>query len=318
MPESRVPQTPLKTAKRARRKINRRSIAPSETVMVALDNPNGLCWVMEYAPIYATILQGIESELTARGKQMQVCSIRSREEFEGLVRGRPPDGLLFLASKNVVSLKESIGLIPCVSVLGNSCEGYFDQVTYNNTTTGRLPAEFFTQRGITCAAILGPTEPGRNTTFGTRYSSFCEAMEDAGAKVIKLLSDELYEPGNPSNQPRAAEIARLVRQLKNSRPSAGGLFVMADNMLPSVYKHLTEAGIMPGKDVQVVSCNSESPYYSGLPCPPAQVDIPAHEIGRRGVEILDWRIKNPGRPTGTTVLHPTLNIPPQSGESGEA
>lgn len=295
--------------KRVKRKVNRRTAAPSQTVMVALDNPNGLRWVMEFAPIYATILHGIESGLSARNKQMQVCSIRSAAEFESLVQGRPPDGLLFLASKNVVALKPYIGSIPCVSVLGNSCEGFFDQVTYHQSATGRLPAELFIRNGIRHAAILGPTEPGRNTTFGVRHASFCEHLEDAGGKVLQLLSDQLYEPGNPSNQPRPSEIARLVHGLQTARPFPGGLFVMADNLLPSVYFHLSAAGIEPGRDIQVVSCNSESPYLSGMTVPPAQVQIPADEIGHRAIEILDWRIHNAGRPTATTVLSPTLNIP---------
>jgi len=292
-----------------KRKVNRRAAVPSQTVMVALDNPNGLRWVMEFAPIYATILHGIESGLSACGKQMQVCSIRSSGEFESLVQGRPPDGLLFLASKNVVALKPYIGTIPCVSVLGNSCEGFFDQVTYQQAATGRLPAELFVKCGLTRAAILGPTEPGRNTTFGIRFSTFCESMQDAGGEAVPLLSSELYQPGNPSNQPRPSEIAQLVRELKNTRPFPRGLFVMADNLLPSVYFHLSAAGLVPGRDVHVVCCNSESPYFSGLADEPARVEIPADEIGRRAVELLEWRTGHPDRQTATTVLCPSLYVP---------
>jgi DNA-binding LacI/PurR family transcriptional regulator len=292
-----------------RRKFNRRSAERSESVMVALDNPNGIRWVLEFAPIYATILHGIEQGLTALNKQMQVCSIRSPEEFESLVKGRPPDGLLFLASKNVVSLAASIGSIPCLSVLGNPCDGFFDRVTYNNPATGHLPAEFFLKNGLTTAAILGPTEPGRHTTFGVRHSTFVETMEDARGTVISLLSGELYEPENPSNQPRPAEIARLVQALKNSRPLPKGLYVMADNLLPAVHAHLLAAGITPGTDLHVVSCNSESPYFAGLSPEPARVDIPAEEIGFRAVELLEWRSRNPARPTSTTVFTPSFHIP---------
>lgn len=293
-----------------RRKFNRRAAKRSASVMVALDNPKGIRWVLEFAPVYASILHGIENGLSALDKQMQVCSIRSREEFESLVKGRPPDGLLFLASKNVLSLKDAIGAIPCVSVLGNPCDGVFDRVTYDNPATGRLPAEAFLRKGITTAAILGPTEPGRHTTFGVRHSSFVETMEDAQGSAISLLSSDLYEPENPSNQPRPGEIARLIQALKKTRPFPRALFVMADNLLPSVHFHLLAAGLTPGTDLHVVSCNSESPYFAGLSPEPARVDIPAEEIGHRAVELLDWRAQNPGRPTSTTVFTPAFHIPP--------
>lgn len=278
--------------------------------MVALDNPNGIRWVLEFAPIYASILHGIEKALSALNKQMQVCSIRSFEEFEGLMKSLPPDGLLFLASKNVVSLKEAFPNIPCVSVLGNPCEAFFDRVTYDNRATGRLPAELFLNNGISTAAILGPTEPGRQTTFGVRYTSFVETMEDAGGSVIRLLSDDLYEPSNPFNQPRPSEIARLVEMLKQTCPLPRGLYVMADNLVPSVHAHLLAAGLTPGTDLQVISCNSASPYFAGLSPEPARVDIPAEEIGFRAVELLEWRSRHPERSTTTTVFQPSLHLPP--------
>lgn len=295
--------------KQLRRRLNRRSAERSEIVMVALDNPSGIRWILEFTPIYASILHGIEQELIRSNKQMQVCSIRSPDEFQSLVTGRPPDGLLFLASKNVLSLKNSIGTIPCVSVLGNPCDGYFDRVTYDNPSTGRLPAEFFLKNGLPTVAILGPTEPGRQTTFGVRHSSFIETMEDAGGKAHSLLSSELYEPDNPSNQPRPSEIARLVQALKVLQPLPGGLYVMADNLLPSVNTHLLAVGIIPGKDLHVVSCNAESPYFKGLNPQPARVDIPAEEIGLRAVELLEWRAQHPGRPTSTTIFSPTFHTP---------
>jgi len=307
------PQNPglkgKRKTKQPRRKFNRRSTERSDSVMVALDNPNGLRWVLEFAPIYASILHGIERGLTALNKQMQVCSIRSPGEFESLVKGRPPDGLLFLASKNVISLTDSIGTIPCVSVLGDPCDGFFDRVTYNNPATGQLPAEIFLKNGITTAAILGPTEPGRHTTFGVRYSSFVETMEDAHGTVVSLLSADLYEPANPANQPRPGEIASLVRALIDAPPLPKGLYVMADNLLPAVYANLLAVGITPGTDLHVVSCNSESPYFLGLTSEPARVDIPAEEIGYRAVELLEWRSQNPRRQTSTTVFTPSFHIP---------
>lgn len=299
-----------KKPRRLRRNSNRQSVKPSASVMVALDNPNGIRWILEFAPIYASILHGIELGLGAHGKQMQVCSIRSPEEFKSVVQGRrPPDGLLFLASKRLISLQPLIASIPCVSVLGAPCDGVFDRITYHQEATGQLPAKLFLEHGITTAAILGPTEPGRNTTFGQRYTGFCDTMQDGGGKAVSLLSDHLYDPGNPSNQPRATEIATLIRRLKAIKPLPKGLFVMADNFLPSVYKHLAEAGIAPDKDLRIIGCNAENAYLAGITPSPCLVDIPTEEIGRRSVELLELRTQHPKRVYSTTILQPSLKIP---------
>jgi DNA-binding LacI/PurR family transcriptional regulator len=134
-------------------------------------------------------------------------------------------------------------------------------------------------------------------------------MEDGGGQVLSLLSDDLYEPGNPSNQPRPSEIAALIRKLQTARPRPTGLFVMADNLLPATYAGLIASGIRPGIDLPVVCCNSESPYFAGLLPEPPRVDIPAEEIGRRAVDLLAWRTQNPQRQTSTTIFAPTLHIP---------
>jgi DNA-binding LacI/PurR family transcriptional regulator len=50
---------------------------------------------------------------------------------------------------------------------------------------------------------------------------------------------------------------------------------------------------MPGRDIDVISCNNEMSYLVGLDPRPATIDIGAETIGRRSVEQLLRRIKHP-------------------------
>lgn len=295
--------------KQSPRKTNRRWAKASESVMVVLDNPGGIRWVMDFAPIYAYILRGIETALRELGKRMQVCSFRSDVELKNLIKQRPPDGLLVMASSHADSWREIIDGIPCVAVLGSPCEGLYDRVTYDGSMTGKLPAEYFLEKGIRRVAILGGKESGANATFNIRHRVFVDTMRDHGGEVLELLSSDLYEPGNPSNQPLSPQVASLVAKIAQATAKPEGLFVMADNLLPLVYSHLRECGILPGTPLDVVSCNAERPYLAGLEPEPATVEIPAEEIGRRAVDILSWRQQNPSRLTALTVLPPALRPP---------
>ena len=294
--------------KRSKKKSNRRLAKVSESVMVVVDNPKGLRWIMEFAPLYASVLSGIETTIRDQGKRMHLCSVRSEEELDKLIKNGTPDGILVMASSRIVSWRKMIGNIPCVGVLGQPCEGVYDRVAYDSLMTGRLPAEYFIENGIRRAAILGPRETETNGVFKTRHRAFIDTMNSLGGEVIELMSANLYDPSK-QNKPIAAQVEMLVDQLARSEPRPGGLFVMADNILPSVYRCLRMKGIPPSSSLRIVSCNAEKPYLIGLDPEPAKVEIPAEEIGRRAVEILAWRQSNPSRLTTLTLLPPVL-LPP--------
>lgn len=300
------------TEKRSKKKTNRHLAKVSESVMVVLDHPKGLRWIMEFAPLYASVLRGIETTIREQGKRMHVCSVRSEEELEKLINNRPPDGMLVMASPRLVLWRDMIGKIPCVGVLGHPCEGVFDRVAYDPLMTGRLPAEYFIENNIRRAAILGPRETEANGVFQTRHQAFIDTMNDLGGEVVELLGENLYDPGKQTNEPIAEQVEVLVDQFARSQPRPDGLFVMADNILPSVYRSLQAKKMLSVSTLRIVSCNAEKPYLIGLDPEPAKVEIPAEEIGRRAVEILTWRQNNPSRLTTLTLLPPAL-LPPGVG-----
>jgi DNA-binding LacI/PurR family transcriptional regulator len=98
----------------------------------------------------------------------------------------------------------------------------------------------------------------------------------------------------------------LVRRLAESRQGRVGLFVSRDEETIGVYHLLREAGLEPGKDVVVVSCDNESVRLSGLHPRPASIDLGAAQIARQAVIRQAARIQNPKEPPVRILIYPRL------------
>ena len=95
--------------------------------------------------------------------------------------------------------------------------------------------------------------------------------------------------------------ARLPRQ-----PRPTGIFFPADMLTSVAYPLLYERGIVPGRDLDVVSCNNEEILLNNLHPKPAVIDIHAAAVGYRAVEQLLWRIEHPLEPKMKSLIDPEL------------
>ena len=87
-------------------------------------------------------------------------------------------------------------------------------------------------------------------------------------------------------------VESLVERLLEITPRPTGLFVPSDSTTARVYASLTQKGIMPGKDIEIVSAGYERPFLAGLyPCPTV-VDTRNEHSGVRAAKQLLWRMAN--------------------------
>jgi DNA-binding LacI/PurR family transcriptional regulator len=112
---------------------------------------------------------------------------------------------------------------------------------------------------------------------------------------------------------------RLVEQWMAQSPRATGIFVPVDRVTLFVYRHLERRGIVPGRDVDVVSCDNEKELLSLMhPAPPPSIDLNREMIARLAVERLLWRMKNGvSSPSVVTTVSPTLVARPANGNGHE-
>jgi LacI family transcriptional regulator len=165
----------------------------------------------------------------------------------------------------------------------------------DNTVIGELAAKYLVRRGHRRLAYLGV---GKGVwSLGVRSLSFARTASDAGAAVQLLeAADERAGADLWAGDGIAGAAQVLVHQLLQTAPRPTGLFVAEDRLLAAVVAALAGHGLVagPGADVEIISCNNERPHLIGLAAPPATIDIRAEAIGRRGVEQLLWRMRNPG------------------------
>jgi DNA-binding LacI/PurR family transcriptional regulator len=182
----------------------------------------------------------------------------------------------------------------------------------NNAVIGDMAAKYLIRRGHRRLAHLGVG--GGAWSLRLRAFAFVHAAEDAGAEA-RVLDAEVGSTSSDywcADGLAAAAEAMVAELMASGTPSATGLLVAEDRLLPLVDHALRIRGVRsgPGGDVEIVSCNNERPHYAGLQSQPAAIDIHPEAIGRRGVEQLLWRMRNPeasGRMR--TMVDPTLIEP---------
>ncbi len=268
---------------------------------IGLLAPNMPRALME-TPVYAKVLLGIEEELSLLRKTLVLWqSIPSDEQILNDVDGM----IVFLYGTKKLQVKTALDKIPCVRIMGlvDNSENW-DHITYDNQAIGVAAAEYLFSKGHRNCAYIGPN--GENPIFAGRADSFQEKINASGGSVWRITDDHLAivsEDLNMVDRHRMLEIARMIAR-RSPRPT--GLFVPADMFACVLYGALSEAGIRPGIDIQIVSCNNENSFLMGLHPQPAVIDIHSEEIGRRAVNRIIWRMKHRKNPCEKILLKPHM------------
>jgi LacI family transcriptional regulator len=173
----------------------------------------------------------------------------------------------------------------------------WDHITYNNSRIGVLAAEYLLSKGHRRCAILG-YHSDRNISFRDtlkRNKGFYSEYSGYEAVVSET-----------ENSIDRESMSRVLDKLITANPRPTGLFCPADMITAAAYPLLYEKGVVPGKGIEIVSCNKEEILLANLHPRPATVDIHAREVGCRAVEQLCWRFEHPHDAIVKTELEPEL------------
>ena len=106
-----------------------------------------------------------------------------------------------------------------------------------------------------------------------------------------------------------------ARETAAASPRPDGLFIANDATTALVHPMLLRRGIVPGKDILLVSCDNEQVRLGGLVPRPLSIDIGSAEVGAVAVRRLRFRIEHPSEPPILIKVAPS--IPASLPESGE-
>lgn len=276
-------------------------------IMLMIVGDRGLNWMLSQAPVYASVIEGIEKEISEHGINLQIRHVSDwQQATETLNKNSVRGVILFGSQDSVAPPPDILQKLPCVWVMGSPREFKGDHIQPDHTKIGILAAEYLLQKGHRHCAYLGSSEGSPGYHVGFRGATFRWAIEQAGGAVEMLIDPELLVVDREHNVPNEPVITKLFDRLAGLSPRPTAMMIQADMLAPMTYRLLQTRGVMPQKDMTVVTCNNERPYLISLFPPPVIIDLHAAAIGRRAVDQLLWRREHPNEPAMRIMLEPFL------------
>lgn len=221
-----------------------------------------------------------------------------------LLKGKVDGLVLFAAHIDDPKLINRLRQFNCVQALGDAgTSEWWDYVSFDNSLVGKLAARHLLNRGHKDCAFVGSLEAGSISCC--RGLEFQRELEAAGARFSSFSKEMVVKNERVHYVDRAA-MSEAIDALLEVRPRPTGVFFVTDTLTAVAYSVLYEKGVVPGRDIEVVSCDNQELLLGPLHPRPASVDIHADEIGRKCAAQLLWRFEHPYDTLVKIVVTPEL------------
>lgn len=292
-----VPSPP----KRRKRRSNKASPSSKVKLIAVLVTEHSLA---RHAGFVLNMFRGAREAAQREGISVWLGNIRDERDVASMVKEVGADGVLLAGVQSLPGIsRQSIGK-PVIWLTSHADTGA-DAILPGNRMAGKMAADYLMERGHRTLAFLNVDE--RNPSYQARGEAFVESAKDQGAKVQRLVfaggsGAECLDDGEGLGQ-LDARVGEGVNSLLACDPRPSGLFVPSDLMTALVYRALNRCGVVPGQDIDIVSCDNEEAYLTGLSPRPATIDIAGEERGRRAVYelLVQSRFPDEQRPVQLTV-----------------
>src|SRR5687768_12852067 len=262
-------------------------------------------------PVFAQVFAGIAAAAKGRHLKLLVDEMPDPHQVSGLIAGGQVDGAIVFCSSRLgrgdfESLRQHP--VPLVRVMGPA-EGpaAIDQVTTDNGAVGHLAHRYLGECG--CREMAFVAEYPAWPLMRMRGHGCANAARDDGHGVTSyVVSDNpaVIENYGPRVQ-AASSLGELVSRMASGAARPRGIFSATDLLTLKLYPLLQARGLVPGRDVTVVSCDNQTSLLSMLAPRPASIDLRPEEIGPLAVARLVHRLEHPDEP----ALE--IQVPPKVG-----
>lgn len=252
---------------------------------------------------------GIRRSLAREDLAMVMTSLEDLSRPPAILDPKQIDGVILQGYSENESLQRVFGQIPAVYVYSSMDDGetWYDQVHPDDDAIGNMAAEYLLSRDRTALAYLNPVSI--HGPLLRRGQAFANAAK-AGGATIEMFSLEIPDvsAAEENMETIRGRVRRLMQQLLSAKPLPDGLFLPGDLYTALVQVELIKAGVVPGKDITLISCNNEERVLAGLLPRPASIDVRPELVGDRAVDQLMWRMANRHKPPGARISVPPLLI----------
>ncbi len=202
-------------------------------------------------------------------------------------------GIVLLGNRPSQKAEETLRKYPCCWVMtGVWNPDWGDQVMPDHREVGRLAAHYLASNGHKHVALLRSATRD-HLVHRLREEGFACEMRGNFPDVQWSVIDGGQKPNELSLDWMDRMIEKLSGNLENGMPAPSGVFFDQDRTLFVLYPKLERAGLVPGENLEIISCNNMENYRRQLPFEYKSIDIQFELIGRLSVAQLLWRMKNP-------------------------
>lgn len=275
--------------KRRRRRSNTLSASAKVKLIAVLVTENSLS---HHPGFVLKMFRGVREAAEREGVAVCLGSIRDEKDITSMIESVGADGVLLAGGESFPGIsRQSIGK-PVIWLTSHADAGA-DAILPGNEAAGRMAADYLIEREHQSLAFLNADD--KNPSYQARGDSFLRNAKAKGAKAHRLTFT-----GSGTSDSR---IKGLVEKLLKKGPRPTGLFIPSDLMTAQAYRELNRNGIVPGRDIDIISCDNEDAYLAGLSPRPATIDIAGEERGRRAVYelLVQSRFPDEQRPIQLTV-----------------
>ncbi|MDQ8194167.1 LacI family DNA-binding transcriptional regulator [Coraliomargarita sp. SDUM461004] len=221
--------------------------------------------------------------------------------------GRDVVGVLWLGGEPSVAVQDELRKYTCCRMMtARESSLWCDEVRPDHREVGAMAARHLLENGHVNIAMLMFSPNDRVNYF--REEGFRHEMSerpDVRWTLTKTLNDEISSGRNENYSVIGNWIQESFIDCSNP-PTA--LFVDSDETLRSVYFRLSELGIIPGRELEIVSCNNLRRIRESLPIEFTSIDVHFESVGRMSVAQLLWRCENrDDLARSRTLIMPSLN-----------
>ena len=238
----------------------------------------------------AMLLKGIEGAITESNLIFCFACQKPDGSLPHVLASNQSDGILLHGGNPSERVAEVIRKIPSVW-LSSWKDGDGKHILVGNEAVGRLAADFLLSRGHRSLAFLNVNP--HNPALQARGEAFNYQVFRSGVESVVLQTEGAHVETSFEIPVLESRTVELVKQFSKMPKRPTGLFVPSDLMTAVAYHALYQHGLVPGRDVDIISSNHELNCLAGLTPRPATIDIGWEPMGRRAVDQLLWQMRNP-------------------------
>lgn len=252
-------------------------------------------------PFYSRIISGIEEACRRNGLSLLYASLPVDEnnhpvEMPPLLANEDMDGLLMVGAFVDKTVMAVLGrhTYPIVLVDAYSDMERYDAVVSDNFLASYQAIEYLLNKGHRHIGLIG-TEASAYPSLRDRRNGYLRALKEAG------VTNTYIAEFNINRTHGYAE----TKQLLQENPQITALFGVNDEVSVSALRAAQELGRAVPQDLSIISYDDTVLAINASPkLTTMHVDTVA--MGRAAVQMLAFRLENPGSARMTLTVHPNL------------